>query len=165
MSPQRSTGPHDEWDKFRPAHDLRTRRRRRRIPVLLIPTTALFFVFLLGDILRPRVKAALAYVANVALRPKREEVSLPRSGDRASRSTRPYETHNRRNPRFSRPPELGPFDAYVLDGSRYIRVDGEDSYALVDTTTGKITWITKPDKRRGQVQHSALNKQAANHSQ
>jgi len=82
--------------------------------------------------------------------------------DGAIPKTRPYQTHNRRDLRFSRP-ELGPFDAYVLDGSRYIRVEGKDSYALVDTTTGKITWITKLDKRRVQVQHNALDKQAANH--
>jgi hypothetical protein len=162
MFPHRSIGPHNQWDKFRPARDLRTaRRKQRRIPVALILATALFFAFLLADQLRPRVEAALAYVAKVALGPKREEVPLPRRSDSQKRP-RPYQTHNRRDLRFSRP-ELGPFDAYVLDGSRYIRVEGKDSYALVDTTTGKITWITKLDKRRVQVQHNALDKQAANH--
>ena len=39
------------------------------------------------------------------------------------------------------PPELGPFDAYVLNGNRYIRVEGMNKYGLLDTRTGKITWI------------------------
>ena len=88
--------------------------------------------------LRLRVEAALAYVAKVALGPKREEVSAPRPSESGRRSARRYQTRNRRDPRFSRPPELGPIDAYVLDGGRYIRVEGEESYALVDTRTGKV---------------------------
>jgi hypothetical protein len=147
MSSPRSSGPRDDWNKFRPARDLRTPRRRRRIPVLLILTPALF-AFLLGDQLRPRVEAALAYVAKVALRPKREEAPRPRPSDRANRSARPSQRHSRSEPRFSSPPELGPFDAYVLDGSRYIRVEGKDSYALVDTKTGKVTWVGKAHKHR-----------------
>jgi hypothetical protein len=59
--------------------------------------------------------------------------------------------HNRRDPSSSRSPELGPFDAYVLDGSRYIRIEGKDSYALVDTRTGKVTWITKAGKHQADM--------------
>jgi hypothetical protein len=148
MFPHRSIGPHNDWDKFRPARDLRTaRRKQRRIPVALILATALLLAFLLADQLRPRVEAALAYVAKVALGPKREEVPLRRQSDSEKPSARPYQTHYRRDPRFSRT-ELGPFDAYVLDGSRYIRVEGKDSYALVDTKTGKVTWINKARKYR-----------------
>ena len=61
------------------------------------------------------------------------------------------EAHTRRTnpraPRFSGP-EPGPFDAYVLDGSHYNRVEGKDSVALVDATTGRraqvrtVPWLT-----------------------
>jgi hypothetical protein len=102
----------------------------------------------LAKLLQPHVEAALAYVSKVALG-KREEVPSPRQSDKAKRTARPSREHNRGERTFSSQPELGPFDAYVLDGDRYIRVEGKDSYALVDTKTGNVTWIGKMRKNGG----------------
>jgi hypothetical protein len=152
---RRGPSSHD-WNRSRPERDLRPARRKRRIPVLLLLATALFFAFLLADQLRPRVEAALKYVAKLAVPSTRKEVQFPRSNDSEKRSPRSYRTHNR-HLRFSRSTELGPFEAYVLDGNRYIRVEGNDSYALVDSKTGKITWITQAGKHPAAIPKTSRN--------
>jgi len=140
--------PHQtDWDKFRPARDLKeVPGRQRRVKTVLVLTTALFFAVLLAQLLRPHIKAALAYVTKVALR-SHGEVTLPHTSDLAKRPARPTREDNHGERIFTSPPQLGPFDAYVLDGDRYIRVGGKDSYALMDSKTGKVTWISKAQNR------------------
>ena len=131
----------EDWKKFRPAREIAC-RKQRRIRIVLGLATALFFAVLIARLLRPHVVDALTY-AKTALRLTREELPVARATDSETRALRPH--HKQHNlgpePRFSRTPELGPFDAYILNGDRYIRVEGMSKYALLDTRTGKIIWI------------------------
>src|SRR5579863_7203168 len=152
MSPRlnvvRRVRPADDWDQFRPVRDLRVppRRRTRQVPLLLVLATILFFVALLAFHFQPEVEGAVAHVAKAVL-----DLGRPA---RVIAPTRPGETgslRSRRKPRRLSPqvrssgvPALRPFDVYVLDGERYVRVEGMSKYALLDTRTGKIIWIRKP---------------------
>jgi hypothetical protein len=132
------------WDKFRPARDLEiARRKQRRVWAALSVATALFFAVVIVHLLRPNLADALAHVAKAALATSGEDLPAPRvsySGKRSAQRHRKLHS----GPSLSRTPELGPFDTYVLDGERYIRVEGMTKYALLDTRTGEIIWTTEP---------------------
>lgn len=136
----------EDWKEFRTAKDLaRARPKRRRVPVVLVVATALFFGTLLARLLKPHVVEALAY-AKAVLVPRPTDLRVPHSIDSKKWSRRP---HGRRRepipePKSRRAPALGPFDVYVLNGDRYIRVEGMSKYGILDTRTGKIVWIKKP---------------------
>ncbi len=132
----------DDWNKFRPVRDLeRAHRQRRRVRFVLVVATVLFFAVLIVRLVRPHVTEVLAYArATLTSRPK--ELRIPHS-DLKNRFTRSHRRQRDLFPerRVRRPAELGPFDAYVLNGNRYIRVESMNKYGLLDTRTGKITWI------------------------
>jgi hypothetical protein len=136
----------DDWKKFRPASDLKVaRQRQRRIRLLLGLATALFFATLIGRLLKPHIVDALTY-AKAALRLPREELPILLPTDSDKRAPRSHRKHRNLapKPRFSRTPEPGPFDAYILNGDRYLRVEGMSDYALLDTRTGEVIWIKEP---------------------
>lgn len=138
----------DEWDQFRPLRDLDVpiRKRSRQVPLLLVIATVLFLVALLAIHFQPEVEGAVAHVAKSILdlgRPARI-IAPPRPSAMVSVRTRRKLRRLSPQVRSSGLPVLGPFDVYVLDGDRYIRVEGLSKYALLDTRTGKIIWIRKP---------------------
>lgn len=141
-------GPENDWDNFRPERELKLVQRshsRRRLPIAVIATA-----LLMGAVavlwLRPQLHVTVSDIST-AIRALRQP-ELP-SKTRKSHQVQSVIRHPSRLRRGSgaspgRVTELGPFDAYILDGDRYIRLEGMTKYALLDTRTGEIIWIEEP---------------------
>lgn len=151
MSTSRSAvpGPENDWDDFRPERETKLAQRnhsRRRLPIVL----ALVTVVLMGAVailwLRPYLRGTVADISNTIRAFSQPEVPPRTKKSRQVQSVIRHPNRFRRGSGASRDrvAELGPFDAYVLDGDRYIRVEGMTKYALLDTRTGEIIWIEEP---------------------
>lgn len=115
---------------------------------MLVLATAVFFVALVIHLVKPHVADALAFAkAALVARPEDVRVSRPPETKKLIVHHHRAHTHRMSKPNVSSGPELGPFDAYVFDGNRYIRIEGMTRYALLDTRTGKIIWITESRQR------------------
>lgn len=142
-------GPDDDWDNFRPQRDLETVRRnhsQRLVPILLVLATVLFIALMTAWWLRPHIHGAVDDVAKAIRAFSQPE--LPSKAKKRPQNQSVIRSRKRRHrvsgPSHGRATELGPFDAYVLNGDRYIRVEGMATYALLDTRTGDIIWIREP---------------------
>jgi len=148
LSVVRHPGPEDDWDQFRPAHDLQVLpgKRSPKVPLLLVLATVLFGAVVVSFHFQPKVKGAVAHIAKAVLDLGRPARVIAPTKSVAMRSVPPRRKlrHLRPEMRARGVSALGPFEAYVLDGDRYIRVEGISQYALLDTRTGKIIWIRTP---------------------
>jgi hypothetical protein len=141
--------PQDPWNKFRPVAVQRQQKgpRQGRAKLLLIFICIVAISILVARLLRPHVERGLARMANRLVTLERGE--MPATPGHAERRTpaarvgrRPL--HSAREHSASQAAPLGDFDAYILQGDRYVRVQGMSKYALVDMDTGKIIWIAHP---------------------
>jgi len=149
LSAVRQPRPDNDWDQFRPARDLQVARRQRRQPRIafaLVLIIALFVAVLVAFRFRLQVENAVANVTKAILESRRPAPVAPPRRTVETRSLHPRRKLRNLTPerRSSGASALGPFDAYVLDGDRYIRVEGMSKYALLDTRNGKIIWIREP---------------------
>ncbi len=135
----------DDWDQFRPARDLKLAPPKRPRQGLVL-ATVLVFAVMVAFRFRPEVETAVAHVARAVLDSRQPAWVITRTKVVERRS---IDSHGKRRifrpePRSGGAAALGPFDAYVLDGDRYIRIEGMSTYALLDTRTGKVIWIRQP---------------------
>ena len=150
MSASRSAvpGPENDWDDFRPERETKLSQRnqsRRPLPIVL----ALATILLLGAValwLRPQLRGTIADVSKTIRTLGQPELPPRKKKSRQVQSVIRHSNRFRRGSGVSprRVADMGPFDAYILDGDRYIRVEGMTKYALLDTRTGEIIWIEEP---------------------
>ena len=134
--------PVDDWEEFRPAGSSRQPSRSATRKLLL--SAAVFVVLALTWWLFKRpITGAVAEIANAISGPGRPPASSIKPRVAASKTRKEF-----RFARAQRPEQpkdggtaLRPFEVYLLDGDRYIRVDASNRSVLLNTQTGETTWI------------------------
>ena len=150
MFASRSTvRPENDWDKFRPERELKLVQRdhsRRRLPIILLFATALLVGVVAALWLRPHLYGTVAEISKAIRAFSQPELPSTAKKRHQVQSVIRRPSRLRRSSGVSpdRVTEPGPFETYVLNGDRYIRVEGMTKYALLDTRTGEIIWIEEP---------------------
>lgn len=135
--------PVDEWKEFRPEEF--TRRSSSGVVLKLLVLVFLVAVLLLSWIFfKPSIGGTVAKIQKAisGLRPSPVASSHKRSvaAERTHRESRSIRAQRVEQPTNSAA-ALRPFEVYLLDGDRYIRVDASDRSVLLNTRTGETTWV------------------------
>lgn len=146
--------PVDEWKEFRPAAVSPRRPPRSATPKLLVLSFLTAVFFLSWIFFRPPIGKTVAEIKRViselgrarpaATGPHAATSAVARRTVRSSRLARGESPQG-----GARVP--GPFEVYLLDGDRFIRVDSSNRSVLLDMQTGETTWMasdTAPYSRR-----------------
>ena len=143
----------DEFREFRPAAVSSRQPSRSGFPKLLILSfvTAVFFVSWI--LFRPSLGNTVAEIKKVMSELSRNRVAdAPRTASPAMARKAPQHDRLRRGeslPDAARIP--GPFEVYLLDGDRFVRVDANNRSVLLNMQTGETTWMASesgPERRR-----------------
>lgn len=136
--------PVDDWEEFRPAEISRGRSSRSTGSKLLVSVLLFAVLLLVWVLLKPPITGTVAQI--------RKAISGLGQSPAASRKPRVAAGRTRREWQSARPQRaqelrdpgsaaLRPFEVYLLDGDRYIRVDASSRSVLLNTQTGETTWI------------------------
>lgn len=137
--------PADEWAEFRPVEVSSRRRPRSAVPKTLVIATFLFsIIFAVWVFFRPQIRGTMAEI-----RTAMAELAQARVNGRKSRPATAAVVHRTLRPSARERVELlprsgsgpGPFEVYLLDGDRYIRVDSSSRSVLLNMQTGEATWM------------------------
>lgn len=136
--------PVDDWTEFRPVEASR-QKARRSVPTSLLVVTFLFAVLVTVWVLfKPQIAETVAEFSKAV-----SEMGQPRAVSSKSRATaaaparraaRPVSASSASAPENATR-EPGPFEVYLLDGDRYVRVDSNDRSVLLNLRTGETTWL------------------------
>lgn len=142
--------PVDEWKEFRPAAVSSRGRSRSSQPALLI-LSFLTVVFVLSWVFfRPPIGRTVAEIKKVISELGRRSAvaTTPRAADSAMARRVPQRARGARGESpedGARVP--GPFEVYLLDGDRFIRVDSRSRSVLLNMQTGETTWMASDATR------------------
>ena len=143
----------DEWNEFRPEEF--SRRSSRSVGLKLLLSVALVSALLLiWVILKPQIRGTMTQIRKAISGPEQSPVKSSRKRHAgAAGARRDLRATRDHRPEQPTPGEAapGPFEVYLLDGDRYIRVDASDRSVLLNTQTGETTWIdsdTMAENRR-----------------
>lgn len=134
----------DDWKEFRPLEVTRRRQSRSLFPKLLLATFLFAGLAVLWLMFKPQIGGAVAEIGRAIsqLGQKQAVSSRPRSGPSAvvRKAARPLRTEGGKLlDDAARAP--GPFEVYLLDGDRFIRVDSSSRSVLLNVQTGETTWL------------------------
>lgn len=135
--------PVDEWKEFRP--EVVSRRPARSATPKLLILSFLTAVFLLSWVFfkvpiaktAAEIKSAIFQLGQSRVASTKSGPSTPAVVRRVLRPSRPGRGEPVQD--FAREP--GPFEVYLLDGDRFIRVDSRDKSVLLNMQTGETTWL------------------------
>ncbi len=144
--------PADDWEEFRPL-EVSRRRRSRSVPRELIIASFLFVALvIIWLVFKPQIRGTVSEISQAISRLAQRPAAATKSHSSASTAAR----------RTSRPAQRGlderwqgtarthgPFEVYLLDGDRYIRVDSSSRSVLLNMRTGEATWL-ESDTSAGQ---------------
>ena len=135
--------PVDDWTEFRPA-EVSPRKMRRSVPTSLLVVTFLFAVLVTVWVLfKPQIAETVAEFSKAvsemgpATTPSKPRPSASISARRAARPV----AASRGTALDSATRVPGPFEVYLLDGDRYVRVESNDRSVLLNMRTGETTWL------------------------
>lgn len=132
----------DEWEQFRPAEFSRRPSgsvgRKLLVAAVLAAVLAVIWVVfkppLTGTV--AQIRKAISGLRHSSAAPAKRRIAAGRTR-REARLARPH--------RPEQPPDSAaarrPFEVYLLDGDRYIRLDASNRSVLLNTQTGETTWI------------------------
>lgn len=129
----------DEWDEFRPHV---TRRSGLSPGSKLLIALLLSLVLLFGWIwFKPSISGTVAEIRSAISQMGQRRAAASKSRPAALRrpSARSEVPRARSSQDAARVP--GPFEVYLLDGDRFIRVDSSSRSILLNTETGEATWM------------------------
>ena len=133
----------DEFREFRPAAVSSRPPSRSATPKLLILSFLTVVFFLIWIFFRPSIGSTVAEFKKVISELGRNRVATaPRTA--TSSVARRVPRHARLGREESLPDAAripGPFEVYLLDGDRFIRVDASNRSVLLNMQTGETTWI------------------------
>jgi hypothetical protein len=136
--------PVDDWKEFRPLEVTRRRQSRSLVPKLLLAVFLFTGLAVMWVLFKPQIGGAVAELERAIsqLGQKGAGSSKARSATSAvvRKATRPLHTEGGRVlDDAARAP--GPFEVYLLDGDRFIRVDSSSRSVLLNMRTGETTWL------------------------
>ncbi len=131
----------DDWEEFRPHTALRPRTSsssKLLVACLLFIGLVLVWIWFKPDITGTvaQIKSAISQMGQRQVTARR---SRPASSTAARRAPARSAAARASSPQDARLP--GPFEVYLLDGDRFIRVDASSRSVLLNTETGETTWI------------------------
>jgi hypothetical protein len=133
----------DEFREFRPAAVSSRRPSRSATPRLLILSFLTVVFFLIWIFFRPSLGGTVAEFKKVISQLGRNRgTTAPRTATSAVGRRVPQHARTGRAeslPDAARIP--GPFEVYLLDGDRFIRVDASNRSVLLNMQTGETTWM------------------------
>lgn len=135
--------PVDEWKEFRP-EEFSRRSSSGVLLKLLVPVFLLAVLLLSWIFFKPSISGTVAQIQKAisGLRPSPVASSHKRSvaAGKSHRESRSALAQRAEQPS---PGEAapGPFEVYLLDGDRYIRLEANDRSVLLNTRTGETTWV------------------------
>lgn len=132
----------DEFREFRPVAVSSRRPSRSATPKLLILSFLTLVFFLSWIFFRPSIGSTVAEIKKVMSELGRNRVA---SAPRAAVPAVPARVAPRaRLGRAESSPDAaripGPFEVYLLDGDRFVRVDASNRSVLLNMQTGETTW-------------------------
>jgi hypothetical protein len=143
--------PADNWDQFRPLEVTRRRRSRSPLPKLLIATFLFVALVIIWGVFKPQIRGTVSEISQ----------AISRLGQRPAASTKARSAASAAVRRTLRPAQRGldarweetarshgPFEVYLLDGDRYIRVDSSSRSVLLNMRTGETTWLDSDTSTR-----------------
>lgn len=136
--------PADDWKEFRPLEVTR-RRRSRSVPRELIIASFLFVALvIIWVVFKPQIRGTVSEISQAISRLAQRPAAATKSHSPASAAVRRTQRAAQRGlderwPDTARTP--GPFEVYLLDGDRYIRVDSSSRSVLLNLRTGETTWL------------------------
>jgi hypothetical protein len=136
--------PVDEWKDFRPTAVPPRRPPRSATPKLLVLSFLTAVFFLSWIFFRPPIGKTVAEIKRVIseLGRARPAATGPHAATSAVARRAPQHLRTARGESLQdadRTP--GPFEVYLLDGDRFIRVDSRNRSVLLDMQTGETTWM------------------------
>jgi hypothetical protein len=137
----------DEFREFRPVAVSSRRQRHSTTPMLLILSFLTVVFFLSWMFFRPSIGQTVAEIKKVISELGRAPAATPASSTTSSAVARkPQHVRQGRgesSPEAARIP--GPFEVYLLDGDRFVRVDASNRSVLLNMKTGETTWMASSD--------------------
>jgi hypothetical protein len=141
----------DEWKEFRP--EVVSRRPARSATPKLLILSFLTGVFLLSWVFfkvpiiktAAEIKSAISQFGQSRVAATEGPPATPAVARRTQRPSRLGRSEPVQD--FAREP--GPFEVYLLDGDRFIRVDSRDKSVLLNMQTGETTWMDSPAAAEG----------------
>lgn len=138
--------PADDWAEFRPLEVSHRRQQpRSSVPKTLIIATFLFaLIFAFWVFFRPQIRGTVAEIRKAMADLAQSRVTARKASPAtAAASRRTLRSLDREHAESSRPANSGPgpFEVYLLDGDRYIRVDSSSRSVLLNMRTGETTWM------------------------
>jgi hypothetical protein len=136
--------PVDDWEEFRPVQASPRRSSRSAAPKLLTATLLFIVLVLIWVYFRPSIRGTVAQIRRAVAELGQRNVASNRSRNPAPvvarRAPRSFAATRGESPKdMARVP--GPFEVYLLDGNRYIRVDSSSRSVLLNMQTGETTWM------------------------
>jgi hypothetical protein len=132
----------DEFREFRPVAVSSRRQRHSTTPKLLILSFLTVVFFLSWIFFRPSISNTVAEIKKVISELGQAPAAAPTS--RATTAVLARKPQHVRLGREESLPEAarvpGPFEVYLLDGDRFIRVDARNRSVLLNMKTGETTW-------------------------
>ena len=133
----------DEFREFRPVAVSSRQPSRSATPKLLILSFVTLVFFLSWMLFRPSIGTTVAEIKKVMSELGRNRVAeAPRTSTPGVARKAPQHDRLRRGeslPDAARLP--GPFEVYLLDGDRFVRVDASNRSVLLNMQTGETTWM------------------------
>src|SRR5690348_11309544 len=133
----------DDFREFRPVAVSPRQPSRSATPKLLILSFLTVIFFLSWILFRPSIGSTVAEIKKVMSELGRNQVA---TAPRTATSAVPHRVaqHAREGREESLPGAArlpGPFEVYLLDGDRFIRVDASNRSVLLNMQTGETTWM------------------------
>lgn len=150
--------PADEWAQFRPLEVSRRRQPRSAVPKTLVIASFLFaLIFAFWVFFRPQIRGTMAEIrkamADLAQARVTARKARPTTAAAARRTLRSTDRERVESPRSGNSGP-GPFEVYLLDGDRYIRVDSSSRSVLLNMQTGETTWMdSEAVERTGEMRN------------
>lgn len=133
--------PVDEWKEFRPAEF--SRRSSASVgPKLLLSAVLVAALALIWITFKPPITGTVAHIRK-AISGLGHSPASPKRRVAAERTRRGPHSARAQQTQLLKDGEsaLRPFEVYLLDGDRYIRVDASNRSVLLNTQTGEATWV------------------------
>ena len=133
----------DEFREFRPVAVSSRQPSRSATPKVLILSFLTVVFFLSWMLFRPSIGSTVAEIKKVMAELGRNGVTdSSRTATPAVARKPPQHDRLRRGEALPDAVRLpGPFEVYLLDGDRFVRVDASNRSVLLNMQTGETTWM------------------------
>ena len=136
----------DDWKEFRPLEVTRRRQSRSLLPKLLIATLLFAGLAVMWLLFKPQIGGAVAELGRAISQLGQRQAVLGKKRSATAAVVRkaarvPHTWRGEGVDDAARAP--GPFEVYLLDGDRFIRVDSSSRSVLLNMQTGETTWLDR----------------------